>query len=158
MKVLVTGATSRLGPFVVRELAKRGHDLTLFARRRPDPALGNWRWIEGDISDADACRRALESGYDSVQHLAAQSWPTDHPGERKMAEERGLPFDATIRANVLGTYYLLQAAVATGVKSFVMTGSNCALGHGYRISGEPFPFQYLPADEAHPSAVEDTYS
>lgn len=158
MKVLVTGATSRTGPFVVRELAEHGHQLTLYSRRRPDPELGGWPWIEGDITDFAACRHALDGGFDSIQHVAAQSWPTDHPGERKLAEERGLPFDTTIRANILGTYYLLQAAVATGVKSFVMTGSNCALGHGYRISRDPFPFEYLPADEAHPSAVEDTYS
>jgi UDP-glucose 4-epimerase len=158
MKVLITGASSRTGPFVVRELAEHGHDLTLVSRRRPDPELGDWPWIEGDITDSGACSRALEGGYDAVQHVAAQSWPTDHPSERKMAEERGLPFDTTIRANILGVYYLLQAAVATGVKVLVMTGSNCALGHGYRISGSPFPFEYLPADEAHPSAVEDTYS
>jgi UDP-glucose 4-epimerase len=40
----------------------------------------------------------------------------------------------------------------------VMTGSNCALGHGFRISGRPFPFRYLPVDEAHPTEVEDSYS
>jgi nucleoside-diphosphate-sugar epimerase len=40
----------------------------------------------------------------------------------------------------------------------VMTGSNCALGHGYRISDDPFPIHYLPLDEAHPSDVEDSYS
>ena len=39
-----------------------------------------------------------------------------------------------------------------------MTGSNCALGHGYRISDTPFPFDYLPVDEEHPTAVEDSYS
>jgi len=39
-----------------------------------------------------------------------------------------------------------------------MTGSNCALGHGYRISNTPFPFQFLPVDETHPCYPEDTYS
>jgi nucleoside-diphosphate-sugar epimerase len=158
MKVLVTGPSSRTGPFVVRELAEHGHQLTLFSRRKPDPELGGWPWAEGDITDWEACRRALEGGFDAVQHVAAQSWPTDHPHERKLAEERNLPFDTTLRANILGSYNLLQAAVGAGVKVFVMTGSNCALGHGYRISDAPFPFQYLPADEAHPSFVEDTYS
>ncbi len=158
MKVLVTGPNSRTGPFVVRELAAHGHQLTLFSRSRPDPALGDWPWIEGDVTDWAACQRALDGGYDAVQHVAAESWPTDHPGQRDMAAKLDLPFDTTIRANILGVYYLLQAAVASGVKTFVMTSSNCALGHGYRISGDPFPFQYLPADEAHPSFVEDTYS
>jgi nucleoside-diphosphate-sugar epimerase len=39
-----------------------------------------------------------------------------------------------------------------------MTGSNCALGHGFRISDRPFPYRYLPIDEDHPSDVEDSYS
>ena len=63
-----------------------------------------------------------------------------------------------MRSNIMGTYYLLQAAVARGIRIFVMTGSNCALGHGMRISGSEFPFRYLPVDEAHPSDVEDSYS
>jgi UDP-glucose 4-epimerase len=40
----------------------------------------------------------------------------------------------------------------------VMTGSNCAFGHGYRISDRPFPIKYLPLDEEHPTDVEDSYS
>jgi nucleoside-diphosphate-sugar epimerase len=95
---------------------------------------------------------------DAVQHLAAQPWPTDHPESRQQAEERGIPFDTTMRSNVMGTYYLLRAALSGGAGIFVMTGSNCALGHGYRISDTPFPFRYLPVDEEHPSAVEDSYS
>src|SRR2546428_12819812 len=39
-----------------------------------------------------------------------------------------------------------------------MAGSNCALGHGYRISQTPFPFQALPIDEGHPLYPEDSYS
>jgi nucleoside-diphosphate-sugar epimerase len=39
-----------------------------------------------------------------------------------------------------------------------MAGSNCALGHGYRISKDPFPIHFLPIDETHPSYPEDTYS
>ena len=58
----------------------------------------------------------------------------------------------------VGTYYLLMAAVEAGVRTVVMTGSNCAFGHGYRISDRPFPFRYLPLDEEHPSDVEDSYS
>jgi len=75
-----------------------------------------------------------------------------------MAEEQGLPFDATMQSNIMGTYYLLQAALRADVEIFVMTGSNCALGHGHRISNRPFPYQYLPINETHPSAVEDAYS
>ena len=160
MKVLVTGSSGRLGPFVVHELAEAGHELTLFSRREPAEELRKWPWVQGDIANWDDCLRAAAGGYDAIQHLAAQPWPTDHPGagEQKLTQERGLPFDATMRSNIMGTYYLLQAALRHDIGIFVMTGSNCALGHGYRISDKPFPFRYLPVDEEHPSQVEDSYS
>jgi nucleoside-diphosphate-sugar epimerase len=156
MKVLVTGASGRLGPFVVAELEAAGHELVLMSRRRP-AAADRWPWVEGDITDFAACVKATE-GVEAIQHLAAQPGPTDHPHMRKQTEERGLPFDQTMRSNIIGTYYLLRAALERGIRIFVMTGSNCALGHGFRISSTDFPFTYLPVDEEHPSNVEDSYS
>ena len=159
MRVLITGSSGRLGPHVVAELEQAGHEPVLFSRRQPAPELGHLPWVEGDICVFEDCLRASRSAqFDAIQHLAAQSWPTDHPAQRKMADEQGIPFDATIKSNILGTYYLLQAALAAEIEIFVMTGSNCALGHGYRISDTPFPFRYLPVDEEHPTDVEDSYS
>ncbi|MCD6285424.1 MAG: NAD(P)-dependent oxidoreductase [Anaerolineae bacterium] len=159
MKVLVTGVSGRLGPFVVKDLEAAGHDLVLSSRRKPGKEIQNWPWVQGDINNFEDCQRMLASGgFDAIQHLAAQPWPVDHPTQRAQAEERGIPFDATMRSNIMGTYYLLQAALAAEIGIFVMTGSNCALGHGYRISDTPFPYHYLPVDEAHPSDVEDSYS
>jgi nucleoside-diphosphate-sugar epimerase len=100
----------------------------------------------------------MAGGFDAVHHAAAQAWPTDHPQQRDAATEQGIPFDTTMQSNIMGLYYLLQACLQADVGIFCMTGSNCALGHGYRISDGPFPFQYLPVDEEHPSAVEDSYS
>jgi nucleoside-diphosphate-sugar epimerase len=159
MKVLITGVSGRLGPFVVKDLEAAGHDLVLSSRREPGEEIQNWPWVQGDINNFEDCQRMLASGgFDAIQHLAAQPWPVDHPTQRAQAEERGIPFDATMRSNIMGTYYLLQAALAQDIGIFVMTGSNCALGHGYRISDTPFPYQYLPVDEAHPADVEDSYS
>lgn len=158
MKVLVTGSSGRLGPYVVDELERAGHEIALFSRRPPQPALSHLPWVQGDVRSMDDCMQAMQGGFDAVQHLAAQPWPTDHPEQRAEAEQRGFPFDTTMQSNIMGLYYLLQAALRAGVGIMVVTGSNCALGHGYRISDRPFPFQYLPVDEAHPSAVEDSYS
>jgi nucleoside-diphosphate-sugar epimerase len=156
MKALVTGASGRLGGYVVSELESAGHELVLMSRTRPE-AAERWPWMEGSITDFDACLRAV-AGVDAIQHLAANPWASDHPDSRADYEKRGVPFGDTMETNIMGTYYLLQAALKHKVGIFVMTGSNCALGHGGRISGTPFPIKRLPIDEDHPSDVEDSYS
>jgi nucleoside-diphosphate-sugar epimerase len=157
VKVLVTGASGRLGPYVVAELESAGHELVLMSRTRPEGAE-RWPWVQGDLADFGVCMKATEGGVEAIQHVGATPYPTDHPESRKRAEERGVPFDETMRTNIMGTYYLLQAAVERGIGIVVMTGSNCALGHGSRISSTEFPIHYLPIDEKHPSDVEDSYS
>ena len=158
MKVLVTGASGKLGSFVIRELMNAGHEVVLFSRRPVAEEYSHLPLILGDINNFEDCRKAMQGGIEAIHHLAAQPWPVDHPQMREDAEKRGIPFDATMRSNTLGVYYPLMAAVEKKIKIFVMTGSNCALGHGFRISDRPFPLQYLPVDENHPSDVEDSYS
>lgn len=156
MKVLITGASGRLGPYIIRALMDE-HDLVLFSRRQPPEEFSHLPWIEGDLNSFDDCQRAV-NGVEAIQHLGAQPWPVDHPKMRARAEEQGIPFDATFTTNMVGTYYLMQAAVAADVQTVVMAGSNCALGHGFRISDTEFPIQALPMDETHPCYPEDSYS
>ncbi len=156
MKVLVTGASGQLGPFVIRALRER-HDLVLMSRHPPDTEFAAFPWIQGDLTVFDDCRQAVH-GVDAIQHLAAQPWPVDHPALRGRAAAQGFAFDVTFQSNLVGLYYLLHAAVEAGVGRVVMAGSNCALGHGYRISQTSFPLQALPIDERHPSYPEDSYS
>jgi len=155
MRVLITGASGRLGPYVVAELERAGHELVLMSRSQPQAE--RWPWVPGDICTFEDCLRATE-GVAAIQHLAANPWASDHPESKAGYAARGVPFDDTMRTNIMGAYYLLQACLQRGIKLFVMTGSNCALGHGGRISGSEFPLKYLPVDEAHPSDVEDSYS
>lgn len=156
MKVLLTGGNGKLAAYVIRALAA-DHELVLFSRKQPAAEFAHYPWIQGDLTDYEACKRAVE-GVDAIQHIGAQPWPVDHPQLRTRAEEQGYPFDATFKTNMLGNYYLMQAAVEAGVKTVVMAGSNCALGHGFRISNTPFPIERLPIDETHPTWPEDSYS
>ena len=156
MKVLITGGNGKLAAYVTRALAAE-HEIVLFARHQPAEEFANYPWIQGDLTDFAACQRAV-AGVDAIQHIGAQPWPVEHPQLRANAEKQGIPFDATFKTNLLGTYYLMQAAVEAGVKTVVMAGSNCALGHGFRISKTPFPIQRLPIDETHPTEPEDSYS
>ncbi|HUW11952.1 MAG TPA: NAD(P)-dependent oxidoreductase [Anaerolineae bacterium] len=156
MRVLVTGASGRFAPYVVRELTST-YEVVLTSRRKPAEELSALPWIKADLTSFEDCRRAVK-GVEAIQHIGAQPGPTDHPKSRAAYEKRGIGFDDTFKTNMLGTYYLLQAAVAEGVKVMVMAGSNCALGHGFRISGTPFPIHRLPIDETHPTYPEDSYS
>jgi UDP-glucose 4-epimerase len=159
MRILITGASGRFGKYMAAALLG-DYDLVLASRTPPPEALSGLPWVQADLNVFEDCRRAV-AGVQAIMHLGAVPEPSDHPDVRRSYAERGLPqrpFDATMHTNIMGTYYLLMAAVEAGVETVVMTGSNCAFGHGYRISRRPFPFRYLPLDEEHPSDVEDSYS
>ena len=156
MKVLITGASGRLARYLIRELVNK-YELILTSRHQPPEEFANLPWIQADLTCFEDCQRAVK-GVDLVQHLGAQPEPSDHPQMRKDFEAKGIPFDATFKTNLLGTYYLLQASIEEGVQTFIMTGSNCVFGHGFRISQTPYTFKYLPIDENHPCYPEDSYS
>lgn len=156
MKVLITGASSKLGKFVIRELRTQ-HELVLMSRQEPASEFSDLPWIQGDLTLFADCQQAVH-GVEAIQHLAAQPWPVDHPALREQAVRQGLPVETTFKTNMLGSYNLMQAAVEAGVRLVVMSGSNCALGHGFRISQAPFPLQALPINETHPCQPEDSYS
>jgi len=69
MKVMVTGGTGYLGRAIVAALARRGHDLVVFARAASRSGLPGTA-VDGDIRDADAVARAA-SGCDAISHSAA---------------------------------------------------------------------------------------
>jgi len=143
---------------MIRELIEHGHEAVLFSRREPAAEFSALRWVQGDLTSFDDCLRATEGGLDAIQHVGAQPWPTDHPNMQDKTRELGLSFDATMSSNIMGVYYLFQAALRRDIEIVVMTGSNCALGHGFRISDRPFTIHYLPVDEDHPTDTEDSYS
>ena len=157
MRVLITGASGNLGAYIIRELMDQ-HELVLFARKQPADEFSRFPWVQGDLNSFADCQRALVGGIEAIQHIGAQPWPTDHPNLRAQANTQGIPFDVTFKSNMLGVYNLMQAAMEAEVKTVIMAGSNCALGHGFRISGTPFPLENLPIDEEHPCYPEDSYS
>jgi nucleoside-diphosphate-sugar epimerase len=157
MKVLLTGASGRFAPHLIRDLLNHNHEVVLFSRKKPADEFGALEWIQGDCNNYSDCLGAMQGRhFDAIQHTAAKPYPTDMPG-RPERDDLNL-FPATMQTNIMGLYYMLQAALRTDVGVFVQTGSNCALGHGFRFSGRPFEVKYLPIDEDHPSDPEDSYS
>ncbi|MEA3407720.1 MAG: NAD(P)-dependent oxidoreductase [Chloroflexota bacterium] len=157
-KVLITGGSGRFAEHVVNRL-REGYDLVLFSRSEPPEDRADLPWIQGDLNNYEDCLRAVE-GVDLIQHLGAVPWPSDNPNTRERVANRVRtlpPWDATMRTNLMGTYYLMKAAVEADVEIVVMTGSNCAFGHCFRMTERPFPIEYLPLDEEHPSDIMGSY-
>jgi nucleoside-diphosphate-sugar epimerase len=110
--VLVTGAGGHLGLLVAEGLAADGHRLRLLDQvaRRPIDALGEA--LVGDLAEPGVCRSAV-AGVAGVVHLAALHGIhlADHGPS------------AFWRTNATGTFELLLAARAAGVRWFVFASS-----------------------------------
>jgi len=126
---LVTGGAGFIGSNIVRALLNRGDTVRVldnlstgkpenlnFSDVAPD-LVNNLETVEGDITDLDTCRGALD-GVEYVLHQAAiPSVP------RSIAQPR-----ESNQANVDGTLNLLLAARDGGVKRLVFASSSAVYG------------------------------
>ncbi len=133
-KVLVTGSTGAIGQPLSRYLLGRGHTVRGLARR-PTPGLDDY--VEGDLSDRDAVRRATE-GMDTVVHLGAYPNPADF-------------VDVLLGPNVVGLYHVCEAAVEYGIKRLVLA-STVQVISGHRDIGRAVTIEDGPA-RVNPYAV-----
>lgn len=121
-RCLVTGGAGFIGSHVAEQLLALGHtvrvvdNLSTGDRANLAP-LGGTEFVEGDLQDADVCRRAVD-GVDIVFHLAALgSVP------RSIRDAWG-----SHDANVNGTVRLLEAARAMRVRRVVYSSSSSVYG------------------------------
>lgn len=115
-RVLVTGSTGAIGAPLAAHLLARGHHVRGYARR---PSSGLADYIEGDLNDRDSVFRAAH-GVDTIVHLGAYPNPADF-------------IDVLIQPNVVGLYYILEAAVAHGVNRVILASTVQVIsGHTFR--------------------------
>jgi uronate dehydrogenase len=105
--ILVTGSSGRVGRAVVRELSARGKTVRGFDRV-PTPGLADSQ--VGDLSDADAVRRAM-AGVHTLIHLAATPDDADFLTE-------------LVPNNIVGVYHVLTEAERAGVRRAVLASSS----------------------------------
>jgi nucleoside-diphosphate-sugar epimerase len=117
VNILVTGGSGTIGGYVLRELVAGGHRAASYSRTAPRVAEAGF--IEGDLMDLEALRRACV-GHEAIVHLAAV------PGPGRASPEQLLSL------NVIGTVNVLEAAMHTGVGKVVLASSGAATGYSSR--------------------------
>lgn len=148
MNILLTGGLGFIGSHTATVLASQGHELVLLDNlcNSQIEVLGKLKTItgktftfyEGDVRDAQLLKNVLSGHHiEAVIHFA---------GLKSVAESGVEPL-MYYDNNVVGTVALLEVMKTVGVKKFIFSSSAT-------VYGEP---QYLPYDEAHPTAPMNTY-
>ncbi len=145
MRVLVTGATGRLGRHLVAALLEAGCLVSVLTRSAR-AVQGAWpgKTIEtrvGDLTNPGSLAGALD-GVRGLFHLASHSPP---PGEPDVYEA-----PAHWRVSAQGTEHLLAAAIAAGVQRVVYLSSVKSMGDAAGASARP-------ADESTPARPDTLY-
>ncbi|MBU8912759.1 MAG: UDP-glucose 4-epimerase GalE [Spirochaetales bacterium] len=139
MHVVVIGGAGYIGSHVTRRLLDARHRVTVFDNLSTglrENLFADGGFVHGDIMRPLQLRAALGSA-DAVVHLAAA----------KAAGESMLVPEKYAEQNIAGTINVLNAMIATGVKSVVFSSSAA-------VYGEP---RYLPIDEKHPTEPINFY-
>jgi dTDP-glucose 4,6-dehydratase len=132
VKLFVTGGAGFIGSNFVR-MALTGRlpglkdvEITVFDALTYSGTLTNlepisdnprYRFVHGDIRDADAVRKALP-GHDAIVHFAAESHVD------RSVSDSGI----FVETNVVGTQRLLDAALALGINRFVHVSTDEVYG------------------------------
>lgn len=125
MKVLVTGATGKVGSRLARRLVQRGDQIRALVRdrtRAADLRGAGIELVDGDLLDPASLAPAVR-GVDAVVHCAAFF--------------RGATAEQAYAVNDLGTQHLASAARAASVQRFVFTSTGLVYGPtGGRLARE----------------------
>jgi nucleoside-diphosphate-sugar epimerase len=117
MRILVTGSEGSLMQAVIPRLLAAGHEVVgvdSFVRYGRIERQRDYAFIEGDLTDADLCKRAM-SGCDGVIQAAARIYGVI--GFHQVPADI-LGYDLTLHHN------LLRAAIGAGIQRFVYVSSS----------------------------------
>jgi nucleoside-diphosphate-sugar epimerase/phosphohistidine swiveling domain-containing protein len=140
VRIAVTGASGVLGRGLAARLLSQGHDVAGIARHRPESWSSAADFVEADIRDAAAVKRAL-AGADVVAHCA---W-VKSPGHDDQLSHQ---------VNIGGTVNVLEAMAETGAGRIVFASSAHVYGGGAVAKTERDATTALCANGRHQARVE----
>ena len=151
---MVTGASGRIGRFVVADLVAHGHEVEAVDRIAPAqgsddggdrPGGGPTRTHQVDVRDLDAVTQLFdEVRADALIHLAAIPSP-----------RLGTPLEV-FATNTQATFVALEAAGLAGVPRIAIASSTSVTGLPF--ASPPASPRYVPVDEDHPNVGSDPYA
>ena len=140
MKVLVIGGAGYIGSHVVKEMMKKGHEVTVFDNLSSglrENLFKENEFIYGNILISEDLDKAFAKGFDAFVHLAAF----------KAAGESMVNPEKYSVNNITGTLNIMNQAVKHGCLKMIFSSSAA-------VFGEP---EYLPIDEEHPKNPVNYY-
>lgn len=138
-RILVTGGAGFIGTHTVRQLLSNGHEVVILDnlskgdKENVDPRA---KLVVGDISDPEACAKALE-GVDSVIHMAGLIVVPESVKNPGLYSQN----------NVIGSVGLFESMKKANVSKIIFSSSAC-------VYGEP---QKLPITEDEPLHPDNPY-
>jgi len=121
-RALITGPTGCVGTAIIRELLRKGHEVTALVRPESPqlknlPSRENLRIVFGDLTDLSAARKALSGSYDTFYHLG---WTGTYGADRT---------DLSLQKQNVGfTLEAVELAKAAGCGIFLFAGSQSEFG------------------------------
>ena len=135
LRIGVTGANGWVGRALCEHLHRQGHSVVALSRRNPDLNGVLWRQV-GQIDGQTSWSNALR-GVQAVVHCAGHA--------HQMGTGADTQPETYFRVNTDGTFALVRAAHAAGVKRLVFVSSVKALGEAtpmdapWHAHSEPHP-------------------
>lgn len=145
MKVIVTGATGRLGQDTCTLLAADGHEIIGVDKSRKRDF--NWPLRIANLTHREGCYAAMEGG-EALVHLA------------NFAHQSQTDAQNVFNHNVTVNMNVFQAGYELGLKQIVYASSIQAIsGDQYNVFEKtPAPPPYFPLDDKVPSHPENAYA
>jgi nucleoside-diphosphate-sugar epimerase len=146
MRIAVTGGNGDMGRSLTPYLLEQGHSVVSIDRFLPPgpplPPKNTANYFVADVTNFGEVVASI-SGCDAVIHLAAHTSPLNSPHPTIYAD------------NTTGSYNILYAAAALGIKRVCLASSVNAIGGAFSRAPQ---YDYFPLDEQHPTYAEDPYS
>jgi UDP-glucose 4-epimerase len=140
-KILLTGATGRIGMNLISPLLADGYEVRAFIlkndRLREELVRRNCEIAEGDLQDEECIEKAVK-GCDIVIHMGAV-----------MIKPANMTEKTFWNINATGTFCMVRTAIREKVKRFIFASTDATYS--------PLNYQYLPIDEKHPQQSFSLY-